>query len=166
MSSQCYALNINSQGIYFKRQSDSDISTTNVPFTNYIGNLTNSVKLFGTWETSAAITVSSARILKTDIDSLDDKHSVLFDNLVPRQFKYNDGESGRTHYGLVVDELKSAMDIAGITPAECAAYCLTDPNDPDGDGGIRYSELIALCIKEIQALKQKVKELEKEKTNE
>lgn len=165
MSYACYALNINSQGIYFKRGTD-DIGTSGVSFTNYISNNTDGVKLMGTWQTASAITVSSARTLKTEIDSLEDKHSVLFDNLLPRQFKYNDGESGRIHYGLIVDELKSAMDIAGITPTECAAYCLADPENPDGDGGIRYSELIALCIKEIQTLKQKVKELEKENTNE
>jgi hypothetical protein len=110
----------------------------------------------GNWYGTDDQPVTSARSAKTDIESLADKHSVLFDNLVPRSFKYAHGKSGRLHYGLVLDELKDAMDAAGLSEEECAAYCLIDPDDPDGMGGIRYSELIALCIREIQLLKQQI----------
>ena len=116
--------------------------------------------LLGTWYGSLA--GSSSRNIKTDIEDLSDKHSVLFDNLIPRTFKYIDGNSGRTHYGYIVDELKSAMDIAGLSSEECAAYCLTDISNPDGDGGIRYDELAVLATHELQKLKKRVAELEKQ----
>ena len=115
-------------------------------------------KLWGTWYGS--LVGGSSRNIKKDIERLTDKHAVLFDNLIPRSFKFIDGESGRTHYGYVVDELKTAMDIAGLSSEECAAYCLTDPTNPDGDGGIRYDELAVLTTYELQKLKQKVVELE------
>ena len=115
-------------------------------------------KLWGTWYGSLA--GGSSRNIKKDIESLTDKHTVLFDNLIPRSFKFIDGESGRTHYGYVVDELKTAMDIAGLSSKECAAYCLTDPTNPDGDGGIRYDEIAVLATYELQKLKQRVAELE------
>jgi len=160
---------LTSSGLYFLYNTSGDISP--IYETNYcIGQIVcndGKVTLEGSaWYDNSGLAISSARLLKDNIASLDNRHSVFFDNLIPRSFTYKDGTSNRTHYGLVVDELKSAMDAAGITPAECAAYCLTDPENPDGDGGIRYSELIALCIKEIQTLKQKVKELEKENANE
>lgn len=128
-----------------------------------IGTTSSCAVLGGTWKSASTIEVSSARNAKTDIEALNDKHTVLFDNLIPRQFKYADGQSDRIHYGLIVDELRDAMDTAGLAPEECAAYCLDDPNNPDGNGGIRYSELLALCIKEIQALKQEIEELKENK---
>ena len=149
-------------GFYFMYNTSGDISP--IYETSYcVGKivcLDSKVTLDGAWYGTSSVAITSARSLKSDIDSLSDEHTVLFDNLIPRRFKYNDGTSNRIHYGLIVDELKDAMDTAGLTPDECAAYCLTDPDNPDGDGGIRYSELIALCIKEIQTLKAKVASLE------
>ena len=51
------------------------------------------------------------------------------------------------------------MDVAGLSSRECAAYCLDNVDDPDGAGAIRYSELIPLCIREIQLLKKELAEL-------
>ena len=53
-----------------------------------------------------------------------------------------------------LDEVKDAMDIAKIDSSEFAAYCLNEEG-----GGIRYSELITLLIKEVQDLKKQVAEL-------
>ena len=58
----------------------------------------------------------------------------------------------------VLDEMKDAMDTASVDPAEFAAYCVS--NEETGEGGIRYSELIALCVSEIQRLSKQVEELE------
>ena len=124
-----------------------------------IGAANNSSKLYGTWY--GTVTKESSRIVKKDIEALNDKHSVLFDNLIPRSFKYIDGNSGRTHYGYIVDELKSAMDRAKLSSEECAAYCLMDIEKPDGEGGIRYDELAVLTTREVQSLKQRVKQIEK-----
>lgn len=157
-SATCYGLNIEARGIYFSAAYD-DIGVTGVAFTNYIGNSPTGVTLHGNWQASSCLGTGSARVLKNGISALDDRHSVLFDGLIPRAFKYNDGSSNRTHFGLIVDELGEAMTLAGLDSSECAAYCLEDVNDPHGVGAIRYSELIPLCIREIQLLKQKVKDL-------
>lgn len=161
---------IRPQGVFFMSATDSLGVKSDVDETDKIAASIEVnpgyAKLNKTWKTASAIEVTSARNAKTDIEALDDRHSILFDNLIPRQFKYVDGTNDRTHYGLIVDELRSAMDVAGIAPEECAAYCLDDPSKPDGDGGIRYSELLALCIKEIQTLKQEIKELKKNKMSE
>ena len=113
--------------------------------------------LAGTWQLDSGASVTSWRGAKHDIEQLDDRYSVLFDNLNPTRFKYNDGISDRYHTGLILDEMKAAMDVAGIDNKEFAAYCIN--NEETGEGGIRYSELIALLIKEVQTLKKEIKEI-------
>ena len=115
-------------------------------------------QMWGYWQTVESLTNSSWRGGKHDIESLPDKYSVLFDNLKPVRFKYNHGTSDRYHTGLVLDELGDAMNIADVDSSELAAYCVH--NAETGEGGIRYSELIALNIAEIQKLKKRVAELE------
>ena len=151
----CYGLNIEARGIYFASDYD-DVDTIGYVFTNYISNGVGYVRFMGTWQASSCLGTSSARALKNNIVSLDERHSVLFDALIPRGFKYNDGNSSRVHYGLIIDELKDAMDAAGISSQECAAYCLDNVADPNGSGAIRYSELLPLCIREIQLLKKEL----------
>ena len=108
--------------------------------------------LNGTWYGS--FTTPSSRNKKYDIEELDNRYSTLLDNLKPVRFKYNDGVSNRYHTGLILDEMKDAMDTAQIDSSEFAAYCVQD--EKTGDGGIRYEELIALLIKEVQSLKTQV----------
>ena len=116
--------------------------------------LTTRGQLIGSWYTSSGVTVTSSRNKKHDIEELDNRYSTLLDNLKPVRFKYNDGVSNRYHTGLILDEMKDAMDTAQIDSSEFAAYCVQDKET--GDGGIRYEELIALLIKEVQSLKTQV----------
>lgn len=101
---------------------------------------------------------NSYRESKYDIENLSDKYSVLFDNLNPVRFKYKKGESGRYHSGFILDEVKTAMDIAGIDTSEFAAYCIED--EQTGKGGLRYGEFTSLNTYEIQKLKARTIELE------
>ncbi len=114
--------------------------------------------LWGTWKLNSATISTSWRGAKHDIEDFPEEYSVLFDNLHPVRYKYNDGTSGRYHTGLILDELKTAMDIAGVDSSEFASYCVLDKET--GEGGIRYEELVALNIHEIQKLKEKNKQLE------
>lgn len=108
---------------------------------------------------SGAITLSS-RLTKTNIQFFNNQHDILFDNLQPRQFEYIEGSSHRLHYGMIVDEVGDALHKAELTTQECAAYCLMDPSNPTGEGGLRYEEFIALNTWQIQLLKPRVSDLE------
>lgn len=112
------------------------------------------------------VTTASARVYKTDISDFNEKHEVLFDNLKPRTYKFKESDSNRTHYGFILDEFRDALDTSGLNTDECAAYVLSDKNEPNGTGGIRYSELIPLLVNEVQKLKQKINELENNRTEE
>ena len=115
-------------------------------------------RLIGDWQELTGASILSWRGSKNSIEDLPNKYSVLFDNLRPVRHKYNNASSNRYHTGLILDELKDAMDKAGIDSSELAAYCIYNENT--GEGGIRYSELVALNIYEIQKLKTRVAELE------
>lgn len=114
--------------------------------------------LWGTWKLNSATISTSWKGAKHGIEEIPDRYSVLFDNLRPVRFKYNDGTSGRYHTGLILEELKDAMDTAGVDSSEFASYCILDKET--GEGGIRYEELISLAISEVQKLKKKNQELE------
>lgn len=112
------------------------------------------------WMFSAPSIGASSRLAKTNIQVLNKKHDTLFDHLQPRQFEYRNGTSHRLHYGMIVDEVGEALHKAELTTQECAAYCLMDPSNPTGEGGLRYEEFIALNTWQIQLLKPRVSDLE------
>lgn len=108
----------------------------------------------------SGVITGSARKYKKSIRDLNSKHLKLFDALRPRSFLFRNGESGRRHYGFIVDEFSEAIAAAGLTPETCAAYVLDDPEDATGGGGLRYEELIPVLVAKIQAQDKKIKELE------
>lgn len=118
--------------------------------------------LIGTWKLNgASISTSSDRNLKHDILPIDDNYTDLFDNLHPVKFKYNSGTSDRYHTGFIAQDVCGAIENAGLTTNDFAAY--VEFLKANGDGvecGLRYEEFIALCVDQIQKLKRRVAELE------
>lgn len=84
----------------------------------------------------------------------------LFDLLRPTPYRYNNGRSGRTHTGMIAQDVEQALTDLGMTTLDFAGLVKGE----DGEGGevysLRYEEFIALCIDQIQQLKQRVKNLE------
>ena len=56
-----------------------------------------------------------------------------------------------------------ALNESNLSEKELAAICTVHNKDETTELGIRYEELIALCVKEIQRLNLKIKELEEKK---
>ena len=117
------------------------------------GSSSNYGQLRGTWTSQNAITVSSDRNKKKDIEDLPEEYSTLFDGLRPVRFRYKSGTSGRFHTGFVAQEAADAAEKAGLDLSDVAAICRREGEYGEEEWGIRYEELIALCVKEIQALK-------------
>jgi hypothetical protein len=103
---------------------------------------------------------SSDRNKKYNIQPVADIYSQLFDKLVPSTFGFVNGTSGRTHLGLIAQEVKESMDEIGLSDKDCAIYCSWLEENGTETCGLRYGELTALNIYEIQKLKKRESELE------
>ena len=119
-------------------------------------------RLNGTWKSSSAITVTSDRNAKQDIEDLTDKYGLLFDRLIARRFRYKDGTSGRYHTGFVAQEVKESMTAVNLPSSEFAALCISDPNTDKESWGLRYEEFIAMNTWQIQKLKAEIKTLKEQ----
>lgn len=106
--------------------------------------------------------VTSDRNLKHSINYDVSAYKALFDGLKPCSFQFDNGKSGRTHIGLIAQDVEQAMEAAGLTSLDFAG--LIKSPDEEAEGGyvysLRYEEFISLCILEIQRLDQRVRELE------
>lgn len=114
------------------------------------------------WATNGTIQTSD-RDKKNTIAPLTDTHSEIFDRLAPVSFKFNNNTSDRLHLGLIAQDVKQALDDLGVNSKDFAAYCEWENEDGTTGCGLRYTELIAMTIFEIQKLKAKIKELEERK---
>lgn len=110
---------------------------------------------------------TSDRNRKTDISYDMSRYGAMFDALKPANFKMIDGTSGRTHTGFISQDIEDALAPCGLTSIDFAAFIKSPKVDEDGkviEGeyvyGLRYDELIALMVTQIQSLKKRVADLE------
>ena len=105
--------------------------------------------------------VTSARQHKSEIRTLSDNFDIFFDRLNPVMFHTDtDDKPALKHAGFILDEVKYALAAANIPKDEFAGYVEYEDGNHLGDGGLRYSEFIAINTQQIQKLKKRVSELE------
>ena len=118
--------------------------------------------LKGSWyiqkaSSGSAYDITSDRNKKHNIAIQNELYSKIFDGLIPTTFKYNDGTSDRVHTGFIAQDVEEAVLSAGLTTKDFAAVCYElDDKGNKNNYGIRYEELISLCVYEIQRLKKQV----------
>lgn len=123
----------------------TDLGLYDKPFSNIYG---SSITARTSVSSPQYITTSS-RDVKHDITPLPDM-GALIDKLRPVSFVYNDDEAERKHLGLIHE------DTVSVIPEVCIGSELADAKDK----AINYVEFIPILLKEIQSLRQRVKELE------
>jgi len=118
--------------------------------------------LTGSWYlNNSSILTSSDRNKKNTITYNYAEYDEFFDSLRPALFKYNDGTSGRLHTGFIAQDVEEALSKGGISTQNFAGLATCN------DGGnvlyyLRYEEFISLNTWQIQQLKARVAELEKQ----
>ena len=90
-----------------------------------------------------------------------DIYSELFDRLIPVEFNFIDSTDGRTHFGLVAQQVISAMAEVGFEEndldlAHHEYYTDEETGEEKDTYGLNYNNLIALLIHEVQKLKAEV----------
>lgn len=114
----------------------------------------------GAFEYEDAPVSTSDRNKKEDIRNLGDAYNDLFDRLEPVSFKFKGGRSGRMHTGLIAQDVRQAIQDAGLSTQDFAAYVEYQDEDANDSCGLRYGEFIGLLIDQVQRLKKRVDELE------
>ena len=124
---------------------------------------TGSFRWTAIYAVNGTIQTSDAR-QKTDVSSCS-LGSAFIKSLQPVSYKWIEGgntvtksEDGktdvvtpvpgeRTHWGFLAQDVKAAVDDAGV---DFGGWILTDKDDPDSDQGLRYDQFIAPLTKALQ----------------
>lgn len=104
--------------------------------------------------------ITSDREQKKDISYDLSQYDDLFYSLKPAAYRLKDGESGRIHTGFIAQDVESAMADVGLSGKDFAAFVKSSSGGSLGYG-LRYEEFIALCVRQIQVLNEKIEKLER-----
>ena len=104
---------------------------------------------------------TSDRTLKKDIIPADAIKMLQFImHLQAVSYRFLDGTSGRTHWGLGSNQVESAMTDVGLSNVDFAGYCEDKLEDGSSICGLRYEEFIAPIIKVVQDHEKRIEALE------
>lgn len=118
--------------------------------------------------TTSGATVTSDERLKNSFKSLDEFENAYMD-IEPCAFKYNNGTSGRFHFGAKAGNIKYAFEKNGYTTQDFGGFVQMsdDPGNEDYCGvddpmGLIYTEFVMWNTHMIQKLYRKIDEQRKE----
>ena len=118
------------------------------------------------WATDGTVIYSSDKNVKNSIDYDLSRYRQFLLDLKPCRFKYNEGQSGRYHIGMIAQDMEKSLADNGIAPSEFSGWCKMPIRDENHNitgytYGIRYDSLIPLNTLMIQELVNRVEALEK-----
>ncbi len=107
---------------------------------------------------STATIQSSDRKQKYNVSYDIDRFVKIFDHLKPASFKRKDGQSGRTHLGMIAQDVEGSMAELGIDSMDFAAF-IKEQVDGEYLYGLRYEEFIPILIAKVQKQQKQIEEL-------
>lgn len=118
------------------------------------------------WATDGTVIYSSDKNVKNSIDYDLSRYRQFLLDLKPCRFKYNEGQSGRYHIGMIAQDMEQSLANNGISASEFSGWCKMPMRDENHNitgytYGIRYDSLIPLNTLMIQELVKRVEALEK-----
>lgn len=111
-------------------------------------------------------TIVSDKSKKTSISYEMSLYEEFFDALKPATYLLKNGTSGRTHIGLISQDVEEALFASNLTSFDFAGFIKSPVLDKNGketgeyNYALRYGEFIALCIDQIQKLKSRISKME------
>ena len=118
------------------------------------------------WATDGTVIYSSDKNVKNSIDYDLSRYRQFLLDLKPCRFKYNEGQSGRYHIGMIAQDMEQSLADNGIAASEFSGWCKMPIRDENHNitgytYGIRYDSLIPLNTLMIQELVKRVEALER-----
>lgn len=141
----------------------------------YLG--TGDHRFKGLWATTGTIQTSDIN-LKEDIKEFDSGFVQKFImGINPVSYRLKDGESGRTHYGIIAQDIENLMESLGMESKDFAGF-IKNPKTEQTENiesgeiesrtlkgeyiyALRYEEFISPLIKMVQIQQQKLEDLQK-----
>ena len=114
-------------------------------------------------------TIVSDKSKKTSISYEMGLYEEFFDALKPATYLLKNGTSGRTHIGLISQDVEEALFASNLTSFDFAGFIKSPVLDKNGketgeyNYALRYGEFVGLCIDQIQKLKSRISKLESQK---
>lgn len=114
------------------------------------------------YSVNAAINTSDLNF-KKDVEYGLDRFLSVFDALRPVSFKFIDGQSDRTHMGIIAQDLEETLSELNIPTKDFAAFIKSwgtdeETNESGYRYAIRYGEFIPLLIYQVQKIKEALKD--------
>lgn len=149
-------------------------------WSNAVGNNSFPTRIYGSSVWASGTISTSDRRLKKDFEPFNKQWETFFKNLKPKTHRMLINSSNRRHTGYIAQEVKEALDIAGLSTQDFGGYIEDDGVDiqyfedalgyqpieeNDKQLGLRYEEFIPLNTYMIQKLYKRVEELEAKLAN-
>ena len=149
----------------FGTTSTGRFSFSNSPTPSSDGSVTlgrSTVRWGDVYSQNATINTSDANF-KKDVEYGLDRFLPVFDALRPVSFKFIDGQSDRTHMGIIAQDLEETLSELNIPTKDFAAFIKSWGTDEETkESGyryaIRYGEFIPLLIYQVQKIKEALKD--------
>lgn len=149
----------------FGTTSTGRFSFSNSPTPSSDGSVTlgrSTVRWGDVYSQNATINTSDANF-KKDVEYGLDRFLPVFDALRPVSFKFIDGQSDRTHMGIIAQDLEETLSELNIPTKDFAAFIKSWGIDEETKASgyryaIRYGEFIPLLIYQVQKIKEALKD--------
>lgn len=117
------------------------------------------------WATNGTVIYDSDRNIKNSIDYDLSRYRQFLLDLKPCRFKYNEGQSGRYHIGMIAQDVEQSLYDNGIDSTEFSGWCKAPVRDEEHNivgytYGLRYDAIIPLNTMMIQELVKRLDAIE------
>ena len=117
------------------------------------------------WATNGTVIYDSDRNVKNSIDYDLSRYRQFLLDLKPCRFKYNEGQSGRYHIGMIAQDVEQSLYDNGIDSTEFSGWCKAPVRDEEHNivgytYGLRYDAIIPLNTMMIQELVKRLDAVE------
>ena len=115
--------------------------------------------------TNGDVIYASDRNAKNSIDYDLSRYRQFLLDLKPCRFKYNEGQSGRYHIGMIAQDMEQSLAENGLSPMDFSGWCKMPIRNENHEitgytYGIRYGTLIPLNTMMIQELVKRLDAIE------
>lgn len=117
------------------------------------------------WASDGTVIYSSDKNVKNSIDYDLSRYRQFLLDLKPCRFKYNEGQSGRYHIGMIAQDVEQSLYDNGIDSTEFSGWCKAPVRDEEHNivgytYGLRYDAIIPLNTMMIQELVKRLDAVE------